>query len=110
MLELLHLLLLPFSSMHGEVHTAPVYLLAELVLCKNDSFATRVPSYLSYKSMISSQFLDHYLGMDVNEQDLVATSTYSHNVMIFRAPGGCRHFIYRRPKRLRLLLRQRYQS
>jgi hypothetical protein len=30
--------------------------------------------------------------------------------MIFRAPGGCRHFIHRRPKRLRLLLRQSYQS
>jgi hypothetical protein len=46
MLELLHLLLLPFCGMHREVHSAPLYLFTELVLCKNDSFAARIPSPL----------------------------------------------------------------
>jgi hypothetical protein len=97
MLELLHLLLLPFCGMHGEVHPAALYLFTEFVLCKNDSFTARVPSYLRYKAMTSSQLLDHYLGVDVNEEDLVGTSAYCHQVLIPWAPRGSRHLIHGGP-------------
>ena len=96
-LELLHLLLFPFGGMHRKVHPATLYFFAELMLRKNDSFAARIPSYLRYKAMTSSQLLDHYLGVDVNEEDLVGTSTYCHQVLISRAPGGSRHFIHGGP-------------